>query len=106
MIRVSYHAIQQYISRLDRKTNDPEQEILDLYHGAEKESSDNSGLVKRRMKYLDDAEYYKNGNWRLVVLDHTIVTVEKDSFDYSGLGFYKQDKKRSKKAWKWTKKNR
>lgn len=102
MIRVSHHALEQYKRRVGRKTGDPEQEIIELYNDAEEESERNPGLIKRKLKYMDDARYYKNGRWRLVVIDHTVVTVEKDSFDYTGLGCYKHDsKRRSKKAWKW-----
>lgn len=103
MIRVSYHAIEKYKKIIGRKTVDPEGEILDLFYSAylEKES-----LIKRLIDNpVENTKYYRNGNFRFVLVDDCVVTLEINTFDYTGLGIAKHEKKRSKKEWKW-KKNR
>lgn len=107
MIRVTKHAIEKYNKNIGRNTVDPEQEILDLFYEA-KEEIDAPGLVKRRMDNpTENTKYYRNGRWRFVIVDDSMVTMEIDTFtSFSGLGMHKHDRKRrSKKEWKW-KKNR
>lgn len=86
-MRVSQHAIDKYIeiTRLitNRTVKDrtlAEDRILDLFKHARKEDM-HAGLVKRVIdNCFTDAVYYKNEEWRIVVCDSTIVTVERDVF--------------------------
>jgi len=107
VIRISEHAVRKYktiMSKKNRRSLDPENELLDLLNESTKEDM-HAGLVKRTITNDSLATYYRNGEWRFVIIDNTMVTAELNTFDYSGLGITKNDnRKRSKKAWKWKKK--
>lgn len=103
-MRVTYHACNKYIDEMFKKSIKVEKEmaeveILKLFSEAKKEKT-NSGLLIRKMKNdFQESEYYLNGDWRFVVSNDTIVTIEINTFTpYSGFGIHKT-KRRSKK-WK------
>ena len=103
-MRVTYHAQQKYIQEQAKNNISvvpelAEREILKLFSEAEEEES-TSGLLIRRMKNdFQESDYYLNGDWRFVVSNETIVTIEINTFKpYSGLGMHKT--KRRNKKWK------
>jgi hypothetical protein len=86
-MKVSEHAIDKYMevcnSLYGRVTNDRDiirDRILDMFAYAKKEDA-HAGLIKRMINHkCCDTEYYKDGFWRFVVCDETIVTLERDVF--------------------------
>ena len=103
MIRITKHAIDKYKQIIGRKTVDPEGEIIDLFSGAVEEKL----IVKRVIDNpVENTKYFRNGDFRFVIVDDNMVTLETNTFDYTGLGIAKHEKKRSKKEWKWKKRNR
>jgi len=103
-MRVTYHAQQKYIQEQAKnniKVNPEfaESEVLKLFSEAVEEKP-TSGLIIRKMKNdFQESDYYLNGDWRFVVSNDTIITVEINTFKpYSGLGIHKT--KRRNKKWK------
>ena len=103
--RVTYHSCNKYINEQAKKgirveKEFAEREILKLFSGARKEEL-NAGLLIRKMKNdFQPSEYYINGDWRFVVSNNTIVTVEVNTFlPYEGIGMQKP-KRRKNRKWK------
>jgi hypothetical protein len=103
---ISYHAKMKYIQEMVKKgievtLDDAEIAIQKLFNEAIIES-DSSGLVKRKIdNKFEDAIYYRAEIWRLVLCNDVIVTVEVDSFKFTGMGYIpkKSLNKRRKKRW-------
>jgi len=121
MIRISRHAIDKFLEDRGQSINhnedelteiekdilsDAEHRILDIYRESEEEEM-HAGLVKRYIVNQQPAKYYRNGKWRIVVCGDTMVTIEVNTFDFTGIGISKNDsRRRNKKEWKYNRDKR
>ena len=102
-IDVSYHAMVKFLSitrginleeieepRKIRLLEKAKETILDIFKDAKKEEM-HPGLIKRIINNdFTESEYYKNRDWRLVITEQTIVTIEKDKFGIHKKGNFKR----------------
>ena len=105
---ITYHAKKKYVQEMAKRgsgevsLDDAEIAIQKLFSEASIEE-DSSGLVKRRIdNQFEDAIYYRIGIWRLVLCKDSLVTVEVDSFKFSGVGYISKHsltKRRKKKKY-------
>ena len=97
---ITEHAKEKYIQeqrKLDKKVFDVEWEIKELFSKAESEPM-HGGLVKRIMdNNYEDAKYYKYKDWRFVICDNTMVTIEKDNFKEKPFYVSKNNKRRKRR---------
>jgi len=88
-IMITQHAIKKYYEVVGN-VDDLEKEIRLLFEQSKIESF-NAGILKRIMKNeFEDAKYYKYGIWRFVICGNTMVTMEKDKFKDTTLGYIKK----------------
>jgi len=89
---VTYHAKKKYMQEMGKKgievnLDDAGIAVQKLYDESSIEEN-TSGLVKRKIdNKFEDAQYYKNGDWRIVVCNETIVTIEMNTFKFTGMGY-------------------
>ena len=96
-MNVTFHAVMKYVSEIWREMPKREytfesakKKIEELYEKSIPEPM-SAGLIKRIIdNQFEDCSYFKYRNWRLVVSNDTIVTVEKDSFKDTTLGYMKK----------------
>jgi len=93
MLTITIHAITKYISEMEKKgvcgiNNDRAcEDIACLFENADLED-DNPGLIRRIIdNEFEEAKYYRNGDWRMVVCDNSIVTIEINRFKPAAPGY-------------------
>ena len=97
---ITQHAIEKYQieQKKDNKTVfDAKWEIQELFNESNLEPM-HGGLVKRIMdNNYEDAKYYKFKDWRFVICDNTMVTIEKDNFKEKPFYVSKNNKRRKRR---------
>jgi len=80
-LTITQHALERFIERqkkLGQKMKDPEACIMKLLKQAEPEQIDNAHKIKRIIKHgFREAEYLVTCGWRFVVVEGSIVTIER-----------------------------
>jgi len=90
-MQVTYHAKIKYMRIVAKKGREvdldhAERAVLKIYRQSKKEE-DNPGLFKRFIdNKFEKAEYFRYGDWRVVVIENTIVTIEENVIKYVGPG--------------------
>ena len=93
-VKITEHAIKKYWIETKREgkidISNLEGEIRNLFEESKREKM-NAGLVTRIMNNnFEPTAFFKKGKWRFVICNNTMVTIERDRFDDSSIGYIKK----------------
>lgn len=76
-VTIKHHAVKRFCQRNANLTSDPEEEMKRLLSHSFPEDLGMEGERRLLKNRYVNARYYRNGNWRFVLCNDVVVTVER-----------------------------